>query len=149
MRRRFSIPLILTNLVCLIALVVPETYALNGEVKFRGVATTNEAWGESVCYGSYYCNVTVGEILYDPNGTLSLGDEVTICYNQSLLIEIGNEVECYGFYWKESGPMQCVGRVQCTGNDYYVIPEFQSLIIISLFMTTTLLATIAFRRKHR
>ena len=125
-----------------------EFSAMNGEVKFRGVATTDEQWGETVCYGSYYCNVTLQEILYDPNNTLLLDEEVTICYNQSLPVKAGDQVECYGYYWKEAGPMQCVGRVECVGNDYYVIPEFQSLLILPLFMISTLLALIIYRRKH-
>lgn len=127
---------------------VTAVSALNGKVKFRGLAATNEEWGETVCYGSYYCNVTVEEILYDPNNTLSLEDVVTVCYNESLGIEIGDQVECYGYYWKEVGPMQCVGKVECIGNDYYVIPEFPSFLILPLFMIATLLAVIVYRRKH-
>ena len=145
--KRFSVPVvILVALVSLTVFFVVEVSALNGEVKFRGVATTDEAWGESVCYGSYYCNVTVAEILYDPNNTLSLENVVTICYNQSLPVETGDEVECCGYYWKEAGPMQCVGRVECIGNDYYVIPEFPLFLALPLFMIATLLAVIIYKK---
>jgi len=125
-----------------------EFSAMNGEVKFRGVVATNEEWGEFVCSGSYYCNVTIEEILYDLNNTLSLEDEVTICYNQSLSLEIGDQVECYGYYWKSGGPPQCVGRVACIGDDYYVVPEFPSFLILPLFMIATLLTVIVYKRKH-
>jgi len=134
--------------ICLNVYFFAYVSALNGEVKFRGVATTNEEWEETVCYGSYYCNVTVQEILYDPNNTLAVDDEVTICYNQSLPVEAGDQVECNGYYWKEAGPMQCVGRVECIGNEYYVIPEFPSILIWPLFIATTLVAVALFRRKH-
>ena len=32
---------------------------IQAEVKFRGVATMDEAYGQFVCYGSYYCKVRV------------------------------------------------------------------------------------------
>ncbi len=113
-----------------------------GEVKFRGHVTTDEQWGEAVCYGSYYCNVTVEEILYDPNNTLTINDIVTVCYNQSLSLKVGDWAECYGYYWKNLGPMQYVGIVCCKNNDYYVIPEFTFLILLSSLILATSLTII-------
>lgn len=124
-----------------------EGVRANGEVKFRGVVATNEEWGEFVCYSSYYCNVTVEEILCDPNCTLSIGKTVTVCYNQSLSLKVGDSVECYGFYYEDVGPLQCVGRIYCINDCYYVIPEFPSLLILLLFMMATL-SVVAYGKKH-
>jgi hypothetical protein len=127
---------------------IRESSSSSGEVKFRGFATSAEEWGDFVCYGSYYCNASVGEILSDPNNTLSIGNVVTVCYNDSLSIKVGDYVECYGYYWKGLGPLQCVGKICCKNDGYYVVPEFPSFLILPLFMTLTLLAVLVYRRKH-
>jgi hypothetical protein len=127
---------------------IRESSSSGGEVKFRGFATTAEEWGDFVCYGSYCCNASVGEILSDPNNTLSIGNVVTVCYNNSLSIKVGDYVECYGYYWKGLSPLQCVGKICCENDGYYVVPEFPSFLILPLFMTLTLLAVIVYKRKH-
>lgn len=117
-----------------------------GEVRLAGLVATDEEWGNFVCYGSYYCNVTVGEILYDANNTLSLGDVVAICYNESLSLGIGDQIECYGIYHKRSGPLQCIGRVDCRSDPYYVIPEFPSALVLLLLMTSTFVVVVLLRK---
>jgi len=147
--RKISLFFILTFLLftLLSAPIIQQAQASEvGEVKFRGHVTTDEQWGEAVCYGSYYCNVTVEEIIYDPNNTLTINDVVTVCYNQSLSLKVGDWVECYGYYWKNLGPTQCVGRVCCKDNNYYVIPEFTLPIILLSFVLITSL-TIALHKK--
>ena len=142
------IAIALMGMSMLAFIVQPGKASDIGEVKFRGHVTTDEEWGEFVCYGSYYCNVTVEEILYDPNSTLSLEDVVAVCYNQSMSLKVGDWVECFGFYWKNVGPLQSLGRVCCKNGNYYVIPEFPSLIVMLLFMITTPLVLIVYRRKR-
>jgi len=122
--RKLSILLI----ILLISVVVPLDFfdmevngeLFGGEVKFRGVVATDERWGDFVCYGSYYCDVIIEEILYDPNNTLLLGYNVSVCYGQSLTLKVGDRVESYGFYYKWGGPLQCIGYVCCNEDPYYV-----------------------------
>jgi len=121
--KRLSIPIIiLFALATFIGFFVVEvSAAMYGEVKFRGIVATDEEWGDFVCYGSYYCNVSIEEILYDPENLLPLVYEVAVCYNESLSLKVGDWVECFGFYWKELGPLQCMGRVDCKADPYYVM----------------------------
>jgi hypothetical protein len=63
------------------------------EVNFRGVAISDEGFGVFVAYGSYYCEATVKEILYDPNSSLSLGDNVTVAYQNALSVKAGDEID--------------------------------------------------------
>lgn len=145
-------------LCCIIALVffssmcfsVAADSEYGKEVKFRGVAVTDEEWGETVAYGSYYCEVAIQEILYDPKNALVLGDNVTIAYSGSLSLKIGDEVECYGLDCRNdtSSPKQCYGYVVCKNDLFYAIPEFQSSTAVFLFMAATLLMVIAYRRKY-
>lgn len=121
------------------------------EVRFKGVVTTDEEWGDFVAYGSYYCRVSIEEILYDPNNTLSLSDVVTVCYSEPLFLETEDEIECYGLNCINcsSCPKQFVGKIVCNGNSYYTIPEFPSLIILPLFMLATLPAIMVLGREPR
>ena len=101
---------------------VPYTNSfLVGEVKLRGNVITDEKFEPLTCYGSYYSSVMVDEVVYDPNGTLSSGDTVSVCYRESLSLKIGDCVECYGIYWKTIGPLQYLGHVVCIGHSYYVL----------------------------
>jgi len=61
---------------------------IGGEAEFRGKVVADEEWGDFVCYGSYFCCVTVEQIFYDPNDTLSVGDNVSVCYGESLSLKI-------------------------------------------------------------
>jgi hypothetical protein len=124
--------------------IIGEISAPNGEVKFRGVAASDEEWCDN---SGYCCNVTVEEILSDLNNTLSIGDVVTVCYNSSLSIKVGDYVECFGYYWKNCGPMQFIGKIECINDGYYVVPEF-SVLVLPLFMIATLLAVVFFIKKH-
>lgn len=121
------------------------------EVKFKGIVTSDEKFGVTVAYGSYYCKVSIEEILFDPNNTLSLSDIVTVCYPESLSLEIGEEIECFGLNCINcfSCPKQYVGKIVCKGNSYYTIQEFSSLnILLPLFIIATLLAVLLHRRKR-
>ena len=47
--------------------------------------------------------------------------EVEVCYATATLLQPGERVEVYGYYWKQSGPMQCMGRITASPSPYYVI----------------------------
>ena len=100
-----------------------EASEFGNEVEFRGIAISDEKWGEIVAYGSYYCEVTVLEVLYDPNSTLSLNDNVTIAYQESLSLHIGDEVKCYGINCINctACPKQFYGYIVCKPAPYYVV----------------------------
>jgi len=94
-------------------------------VRFRGVATTDEDHGSTVCYGSYFYKVRVEEVLSDPNATLEVGKEYTfvtgrigrgmeIAQGDDVLakgIKVGNRVEVEGAYWHRGGPMQIISNI--------------------------------------
>ena len=115
--------LFLTALLFSLVFSISKVYAPNGEVKFRGMVLCNEGWGDTACYGNYYCTVMVQWILIDPEGLLTNGSYVPICYNTQLNLTVDELVECYGFYFLGAGPMQCVGWCVCSSAsiDYYVI----------------------------
>ena len=110
-------------LICAPIFSISRVSAQNGVVKFRGTVLSNEGWAGHVCYGSYYCQVMVQWILFDPEGSLTNESYVPICYKTQLNLTVGELVECYGFYFKDAGPMQCAGWCVCSSAtvDYYVI----------------------------
>ena len=149
MRRSSMFIIVLGALVSLLVFVPIEVSAQGQEVKFRGIVNSDEEFGGLVCYGSYYCSISVTQILHDPNNTLSPGDVVTICYNKSLSLKTGDPVECYGRYYKIGVcPFQYCGKIVCMKDGYYVIPELPSFLILPLFMIATLLAAMIYRRKR-
>jgi hypothetical protein len=108
----------------------------NGEVRFRGTVVTDEQWGDTACYGSYCCYVLLQEVISDPNNLLSDPLEqlpnssvVFIAYGNlvqgPLNLTIGESVECYGYYYYLSAPLQCYLKIVCKpwqgANDYYVV----------------------------
>jgi hypothetical protein len=92
-----------------------EASEFGNQVKFRGLVVSDEKWGEIVAYGSYYCDVTILEVLYDPNSTLSVNDNVTVAYQEPLSLHIGDNVECYGVNCINcpTSPKQCWGYIVC------------------------------------
>lgn len=94
----------------------------NGPVKFRGAVITPEQYGELVCYGSYYSEVAVEEILEGHSFIQGVGS-VEVCYGQNPLhFHLGQMVEVYGYYYGESGLLQYMGRVVAHGDSYYINP---------------------------
>jgi len=91
-------------------------------VKFNGVATTDERHGNTVCYGSYFYKVRIEEILSDPDNALEIGKEYTFATGKvgrvtevlrqigimSEHVKAGDEVEVEGAYWHRGGPMQII-----------------------------------------
>ncbi|RLG93872.1 hypothetical protein DRO29_07175, partial [Candidatus Bathyarchaeota archaeon] len=110
------------------------------EVKFRGIATTDEAYGQAVCYGSYYVKVRVKEILYDPENTLEVGKEYEVCYGSDPKnIRSGDRLEVYGISYIKAGPFQYYGRVVAKGDGYYVkvIDQLSTLVVYKTAVCTT------------
>ena len=111
-------------LLCSISFSVAEVSALMGTVRFRGSVLYPEAWDDWACYGSYECHVTVQEIISDPEGLLTAGSSVSICYSAPLGLTVGEVVECYGYYYHSSGPMGCLSHCDCgvsADGDYYAV----------------------------
>lgn len=92
----------------------------NGPVKFRGTVIMPEQYGEFVCYGSYYVNVTIEEIL-EGHPLIQDVESVEVCYKEPLNLQIEEKVEVYGYYWGGVCPLQCCGRVVASGDSYYII----------------------------
>ena len=106
---------------------------IQAEVKFKGVATTDEAYGQAVCYGSYYVKVRVEEILYDPENALEVGKEYEVCYGSNPKnIESGDRLEVYGKYYGSPAPLQYLDRVVAIGDEYYVkvIDQHVSTLVV-------------------
>jgi len=91
-----------------------------GKVKFKGSVTSNEAYGQAVCYGSYYVDLTIDQIIRDVRSLLVGVTSVQVCYQNPLNLTAGESVEVYGYYWKGLGPMQMMGRTAASGGAYYI-----------------------------
>ena len=103
---------------CGVSLIGSEDYYIKKTdecaslVKFKGIATTDEDYGEFVCYGSYYCTVKVEEVLQDPDNTLVRGNEYQVCYGATQKnIKTGDKLEVFGNYYPTCGFLQCVGNI--------------------------------------
>jgi hypothetical protein len=101
-------------------------------VKFKGTATTDEKCG--FCYGSYYCNVKVEELLSNPGNRLKEGDEYAVCYGyNSKSIKTGDKLDVYGEYFYSCGAFQHWGNIIAFNNDYYLQKkevEFRGKILV-------------------
>jgi hypothetical protein len=113
---------LITVLVLTSIFSVVEVSALMGMVRFRGAVWLPEAWSYA-CYGSYECHVTVQEIISDPEGLLTIGSSVSVCYLTPLGLAVGEIVECYGYYYHSSGPMGLLTHCVCESPSlgYYAI----------------------------
>ena len=91
-------------------------------VKFKGTATTDENKVDCcTCYGSYYCNVKVEELLSNPGNRLKSGDVYTVCYGySSKSIKTGDTLEVYGEYFHTGGAFQHVGNIVAYNDGYYI-----------------------------
>ncbi len=107
--------------------IVGNVSGQNGPIKFRATVTIGEQHEVvPVCYGDYFVKVTVDEILDDPNAVFAGVTTVEVCYQDAHDLEAGNKVEVYGYYWGGTCPRQYCGRVEASGESYYI--ELDSLI---------------------
>lgn len=95
----------------------------NGPVRFTGTVITGEQYGDFVCYGSHYVEVSITQILDDPKHLLRTGGSLEVCYENPLSLEQGDNVEIDGYYWKHFGPMQAMGRVEASYITTMAAPE--------------------------
>ncbi|UCG57691.1 MAG: tail fiber domain-containing protein [Phycisphaerales bacterium] len=119
------------ELVTVVSVVVlglfGSAWAENGEVAFRGTVTVGEQHDVvPVCYGDYFVEVEVDEVLADPNAAFGGVTTVEVCYADAHDLEAGDEVEVYGYYWGGTCPRQYCGRVAASDESYYI--ELASLI---------------------
>ena len=95
-----------------------------GRVKFIGTAfKADEEDGERVGRGRYCVPITIDEVLDDPDNLLDDVADVEVCYDEPLDIRPDSygKVNVYGYYWKDDGPPQYLGRVDASHNPYYII----------------------------
>jgi len=114
---------LVTVLLLASSFAVSQVSAANEEVRFRGTVLSDERWEDTVNYGSYCCVVIVQEIMSDPAGLLAIDFHAPVCYHSQHGLAAGDFVECYGFYFHDSGPLQAAGWIVCTKPDvdYYVV----------------------------
>ena len=94
------------------------------EVEFRAVAVSDEDVAFPICYFMPHTLVKVETILHDPNSTLFAGLVVTICYNESMSLKVGDRVECQGYYHIIGAcPFQFCGHIVCTEVALYPPPQ--------------------------
>jgi len=94
----------------------------NSPVKFRATVTTDEDHNViPVCYGDYFVEVAIYEILEDANAVLTGISSVQVCYQDALGLVLGDDVEVYGYYWGGICPKQYCGRVQILDDSFYII----------------------------
>lgn len=99
-----------------------QAYAQNGQVRFRGTVTADEQHSViPVCYGDYFVEVAVSEVLEDPNSVFDGIRSVDICYPSALNLVRGEAVEVYGFYWGGICPKQYCKRVQILEKTDYIV----------------------------
>jgi hypothetical protein len=95
--------------------------AQNGQVRFRGTVTTDEAHNvAAVCYGDYHVTVDIDAMLADPNGALTGARSVQVCYEVAMRLAIGDSVEVNGYYWGGTCPKQYCNRVQILEPSDYI-----------------------------
>ncbi len=95
-----------------------------GRVKFIGTAfKADEEDGGLVGHGRYYVPVTIDKVLDDPDNLLVDVADIEVCYEEPLDIRPDSygKVNVYGYYWKDDGPSQYLGRVDASHNPYYII----------------------------
>lgn len=94
----------------------------NSPVKFRATVTSDEAHNViPVCYGDYFVEVSINEILEDVNAVLTGITSVQVCYNYAESLVVGDNVEVYGYFWAGRCPKQLCGRVQIFEGPYYIV----------------------------
>jgi predicted outer membrane repeat protein len=92
-------------------------------VKFRATVTADERHDViPVCYGDYFVEVNIDEVLEDNGGILTGVTSVEVCYVEELDLVVGDRVEVYGVYYPAGSvcPKQYCRRVIANMNPWYV-----------------------------
>jgi hypothetical protein len=112
-----------TAILLCVAVLAGGVYGQNGQVKFRGTVTTDEAHDVvPVCYGDYHVTVDIGTVLEDPNGLLTGLDSVRVCYGTAQGLAFDDKVEVCGYYWGGICPKQYCKCVQILEAADYIMP---------------------------
>jgi len=113
-----------TKMIAILVLVlgiVGNVSGQNGQVKFRATVRADEQHGViPVCYGVYFVEVRVDEVLEDPNAVFAGVPTVEVCYGDAHGLKTGDEVDVYGYYWGGICPKQYCGRVAASSDSYYI-----------------------------
>jgi hypothetical protein len=113
-----------------------ESWSISN-VEFGGTALTNENSEPWKCYETPYVELNVTEILVDPDNELSIGQEVTVHYDEPQGLKIGDKLEVSGTsYLGGSGPLQCIGTVVADGIDNITTTPVTPAISVLLLATT-------------
>lgn len=105
----------------LMASIVVPSFSRSAEallegVEFRATATTDETSLPEWWYcGNYSLDVEVEEILEDPLGELTIGQEITLQYENSHNFGTDDHLQVHGTSYLSGGPLQCAGRVVIGG----------------------------------
>lgn len=114
-----------TKMLAILVLVlglVGNVSGQNSPVKFRATVTADEDHGViPVCYGDYFVEVAIDEILEDAAAVLAGITSVQVCYNDAQGLVLGESVEVYGYYWGGVCPKQYCRRVQILDESYYIM----------------------------
>ena len=115
----------MTKMLAILVLVLGLVGNLSGQnspVKFRATVTAGEDHNVvPVCYGDYFVEVAINELLEDANAVLTGITSVQVCYKNVLGLVLGDNVEVYGYYWGGICPKQYCGRVQIMDDSYYIL----------------------------
>lgn len=94
----------------------------NSPVRLRATVTADEDHNViPVCYGDYFVEVTIDEILEDVNAVLAGITSLQVCYNDAQGLVLGDNVEVYGYYWGGICPKQYCRRVQILDESHYIM----------------------------
>ena len=112
---------ILATLVLVLGLV-GSVSGQNSPVRFKATVTTDEQHDViPACYGYYFVEVAIDEILEDANAVLTGITSVQVGYDSAKALLMGDNVEVYGYYWAGTCPKQYCRRVQILDDSYYIM----------------------------
>lgn len=105
----------------LVSSLVAGAQGQNGHVKFRGTVAADEDHDVvPVCYGAYFVDVSIEEVLEDAEAVLTGLASVQVCYEDAHHLVSGDRVEVSGYYWGGACPRQYCGRVQVLEESDYI-----------------------------
>jgi hypothetical protein len=110
--------------VWFLVVVTAPVWATSGQVRFQGTVQSEENHAVvPICYGDYFVEVAIEQILDDPAEALNALPSVQVCYPEALALEPGSYVEVNGYYWGDgSCPKQYCQSVQIKEEGDYVAP---------------------------
>lgn len=111
-RLKVLVPLLALGLLVAMALLPlfgGIAKAQSPRVNFLGTAITDEAAAERC--SDYVISIRVDEILQDPQGELSVGQELPVYYQTAYGFSSGDVLEVFGTSYLTEGPPECADSV--------------------------------------